>query len=384
MNQIICDICGSSYPEDAERCPVCSYPRQGNEKTVAAAAVATQDHVKGGRFSSKNVKKRQKQQRRAQERAGKDPNKPLIITIVLLLIAIVLVAAFIVIRYFRMGFDWPWNAATEPAETTAPVVTAPVEIPCAGLNLDESPLVLNALGEQAQLEIQVQPADTTDALRFVSDDPSIAEVTETGLVTVTGYGKTQITVTCGAFSKQIEVFCWIETEPVETETTEPKELTLTSTDVTCTKFHQTFSLYVKLGSKDISRSKITWSTSDPAVATVDNGTVTSVGKGMATITAEYDGQKAYCTVRCRFENETKPAVSDWRVRPSDDVRIVVGETFRLRVKNSAGEEADVIWTMNKEGIISIEGNKVTGRATGTVKLKTEIDGVTLTCTVRVF
>ena len=63
MNQIICDICGSEYPEGYDRCPVCSYPRQGGEKIVAAGAVeAAQEKVKGGRFSAKNVKKRQKAQ----------------------------------------------------------------------------------------------------------------------------------------------------------------------------------------------------------------------------------------------------------------------------------------------------------------------------------
>lgn len=181
------------------------------------------------------------------------------------------------------------------------------------------------------------------------------------------------------------------TDPVETVApavteptpTEAPVLKLDREDVSCFAAGEVFTIYAKLGTKTIDRIKITWSTSDPNIATVDNGTVTSVGKGMATITAEYDGQKAYCTVRCRFENETKPAASDWRVRPADEVYIVVGELFRLRVTNSAGEEADVIWTMDKEGIVSISGTKVTGRSAGTVKLKTEIDGVTLTCTVRV-
>lgn len=44
-------------------------------------------------------------------------------------------------------------------------------------------------------------------------------------------------------------------------------------------------------------SKIQWTTSDPAVATVDEtGTVTAMGKGTATITATYEDQKVECTV----------------------------------------------------------------------------------------
>ena len=93
MNQIICDACGSKYPETDERCPVCGFARQGNEKVVAASAVEpVAVKVKGGRFSSKNVKKRQKAQRAAQDRQT-NPNRPLWIIIALLLAAIVLVTA---------------------------------------------------------------------------------------------------------------------------------------------------------------------------------------------------------------------------------------------------------------------------------------------------
>ena len=52
MNRIICDICGSEYPENEERCPICGYPRQGNEKAAVTAAEVSYTKVKGGRFSS--------------------------------------------------------------------------------------------------------------------------------------------------------------------------------------------------------------------------------------------------------------------------------------------------------------------------------------------
>ena len=48
MNRIICDICGSEYPETSDRCPICSYARQGNEKVVAAAGETVRTKVKGG------------------------------------------------------------------------------------------------------------------------------------------------------------------------------------------------------------------------------------------------------------------------------------------------------------------------------------------------
>ena len=131
MNQIICDICGSEYSEGYDRCPVCSYPRQGGEKIVAAGAVeAVQEKVKGGRFSAKNVKKRHKAQKKAARAAEaaqavpeqtdrqKNPNKPLWIIIILLLLAILLVSVYIAFR-FGMGMG-----LFQPAQTTAPATTA--------------------------------------------------------------------------------------------------------------------------------------------------------------------------------------------------------------------------------------------------------------------
>ena len=63
--------------------------------------------------------------------------------------------------------------------------------------------------------------------------------------------------------------------------------------------------------------------------------------------------------------------------------IVVGESFRLTVKNSEGKTADASWSMSSERIVSIERKTVTGRAPGTVTLTPSVDGQTFTCIVRV-
>ena len=171
-------------------------------------------------------------------------------------------------------------------------------------------------------------------------------------------------------------------------------LTLDLTDVSCFTKNEVFNLYANLGEQSVGRSKITWTSSDPKVAKVEKGQVTAVGKGTATITAEYQGQKAFCMVRCRFEDaepteETQDqedqgsqTVGDWKASHTD-VSISVGETFRLKVTDSNGNTAKAIWTMDLDGIVSIDGRSVTGRTPGTVTLTTTVDGVTMTCIVRV-
>ncbi len=406
MNRIICDICGAEYPETVERCPVCNYPRQGTEKLVAAQSEVVQTKVKGGRFSSKNVKKRQKAQRKAAQ-GEENPNKPLIIVIILLLIAILLVSAYIGVRFLR-GSGYLNGEQQTTASTAVPTGTSqPPTVPCQGLVMESNVLDLETLGEQKQIAVTAVPGDTTDALTFVSADPAVAQVDDNGVITAVGSGQTTITITCGDVVKTCTVVCWFQPEttapvettapqptepqPTEPEVTESAVLKLDPEDVSCFTNGESFTLYARLGGSTVNRSKVSWSTSDSKVAKVENGTVTAVGKGTATITAEYDGQKAVCIVRCRFEDDQEPEATEGREEQSaagwkashSDVSIGVGESFRLTVKNSEGETADVIWTQSQEGIVSVEGKTITGRAPGTVTLTTTVDGVTLTCIVRV-
>ena len=65
MSKIICDVCGTSYPETATQCPICGCVRSSDSVAVAGDAgdvVAKKPssyvYVKGGRFSKSNVKKR--------------------------------------------------------------------------------------------------------------------------------------------------------------------------------------------------------------------------------------------------------------------------------------------------------------------------------------
>ena len=225
------------------------------------------------------------------------------------------------------------------------------------------------------------------------------------MLTAVGSGQTTITITCGQIVRECTVVCWFEdatTAPVETTApTAPPETTgsesvangrlkLDQEDVSCFAAGESFSLYAELDGESVSRSKITWRSSDPKVAKVDKGTVTSVSKGMVTITAEYNGMKAECIVRCRFENtdgngsqaQGSQENAKWKASHTD-VSISVGESFRLKVTNSAGETAKAIWTMDVDGVVAIDGRTVTGRAPGIVTLTTEVEGVTMTCIVRV-
>ena len=375
MSKIICDICGTVYPDTASVCPICGFPQKESENTVdsavvsgaafgtAAAAPAAKN--KGGRFSNKNVKKRNQIDSDQEPRAKREkPEKPqrreepvepqndyveeergvsrgLVIIAIILAVAVLLVGGYIISRFIggRDAYDNP-NApiiGTNPStETTQPVETEPVEtgVPCVGLTISDAAVDIGGANRSYQLVVKTNPADTTDELTFVSSDESVVTVTPDGRLTSVGPGTAIITITCGDVVKECEVVCdfEIETEPVETtepeettepvETTEPEETTkptepeetkpnakglkLSKEDVSLFYAGESFSLSAQWDGDWLGSAQVTWTSADPDVAKVENGKVTAVGGGYTTITATYNGKTASCIVRCRFEETTEP------------------------------------------------------------------------------
>lgn len=71
-------------------------------------------------------------------------------------------------------------------------------IPCTGIVLSNAELAFTAIGQAQQLTATLTPANTTEALSFISSSPDILSVTENGLVTSLGLGTATITAICGA------------------------------------------------------------------------------------------------------------------------------------------------------------------------------------------
>ena len=87
---------------------------------------------------------------------------------------------------------------------------------------------LGEIGQMYLLNVDVQPADTTDELIFSSSDENVAVVNEEGRVTATGEGEAVITIACGQKSIEVSVSVVLPTEeptvePTEESTEEPTE-----------------------------------------------------------------------------------------------------------------------------------------------------------------
>lgn len=345
MNKIICDVCGTSYPDTASKCPICGYARPVGTGHSAVESVlsatnegSSYNYVKGGRFSKKNVRKRMKDENiervpmsvPTQEFDDEDEpivneksTKGLTIAVLALLAAIVALSIYLVVRFFmpNLGGTQKPPATTVPY-TAAPTTTVPTTatVPCTGLSLDDTDVLLTFVGDSWRIDAVAQPSDTTDVIQFFSSNESVATVSPSGEIRAVGEGSAVITVVCGDVSKECFVNCTVETIPPET--TEP----VVTEPVT----------------------EPTEPTEPPTEPTQPQQTVTGP---------------------CKISHK--------------DVTIKVGESFNLKLKDAYGNVVEVTWVAKNPNKVTISGNKITGAASGTTEVYCTVNGETYTCIVRV-
>ena len=394
MDKIICDVCGTSYPETASQCPICGYARPANSKSVAEgdeAAAGAYTYVKGGRFSSANVRKRNEE--KGITPISKDEGSPvserksgsnlaLGITAVVLLLVLIVVLVFFIFKVLDGLASDPGNSGE--VETTQASI-GPVS--CTELQLENTQVEFQEAGSMWVIHATRVPENTTDEIVYKSSHPEIAEVDENGRITAISGGEAIITLSCGEARAQIAVVC-------DFETVDDGSWSLNREEFSLLKKGETWDLYSKTST--VSKTKIQWSSDDETVATVEYGIVTAVGKGTTYIHAEYNGTKYSCKVLCKFEDDTNTgddntAVDTSTLQLSDkdgDVTLYVNgaeneRSFYLYLQDANGNKVDVTWTASKEGIVTIDGNKITAIKSGTtVKVSATYEGKTYECIIR--
>lgn len=352
MAKIICDVCGTSYPETASHCPICGCtssvgsgltfdPQPGGEEQRGNGYT----YVKGGRFSKSNVKKKKHTEQTPStdvkpvpddgETKSSGGHKWALLVALFAILAAIAVVIFVTVRFFIL--DTPdTGAATDTttlptastAETTEPTETTEATqetteatlppVPCTEVVISKTSIRLDKVGASVLLNVTVTPVDTTDEIVFASDNEKVATVSSTGKVTAVAGGEAIITVTCGDAVATCKVTCTMEggeTDPTEPsqEPTEPEnsDFALTDTrgnvysDITLTFKGENYKLY----NGDVALDQIKWSSDNEKVATFEAGIVKAVGKGTTTIHAEYNGVKRSCIVRCETLSPADSGIS---------------------------------------------------------------------------
>lgn len=176
-------------------------------------------------------------------------------------------------------------------------------------------------------------------------------------------------------------------DPPEGSAEEPPEpagpLTLSQTDITIPA-GETGRLTASGGS-----GEITWSSSNPEIASVDGGSVTGKAGGTVTITATSGEETAACQVKVEGDPWVDPNPSTYRLS-KDDFTLSPSETsWQMKVKKDNGKweimgpDQGVTWASNNTSVVTIsETGLVTKTGKGTTQITATVGGVTLECTVR--
>lgn len=397
MSKVICDICGTSYPETSTQCPICGCVRSADSPVLEDdnREPGVYTYVKGGRFSKSNVRKRN-QGSSAADKKKKPANKKILGLVIVLVCLIIIVS--VLIAFLWVGWSkQQQNSDTPQTETTA--------VACTGLNLNKLELELTAPGEIWLLDVNAVPVNTTDRITFFSSNEAVATVSNTGKITCVGEGYTVITVSCGDQTAECRVNCVFETA-TEPSTVPPEGIRLNRKSITADYKGFTWTLY----SGEIAVEDIVWSSDDPKVATIENGVVTAVSEGKTTVHAEYDGVISSCEIICSFEIPTMPGndrddgtggtgegdgkysvytefgdIPYNEYKKAYDITAKVGEGFNLYLKTSSGEKLALTWTVSEGSSCTVDKNYVKIHSSDTnCMLKVEYEGVTYYCYVRTY
>lgn len=145
-------------------------------------------------------------------------------------------------------------------------------------------------GETVQLFATVLPSDATDkTVIWASSKQSVATINASGVVTAVAEGESTITASAGGKTANCKV-------TVQKKTIEVASVTLDCTSVTL-ELGQATTLVATVLPDNAFDKTVSWTSSDPSVASVDaSGQVCSLKKGSTTVTASAGGKSASCSV----------------------------------------------------------------------------------------
>lgn len=239
-----------------------------------------------------------------------------------------------------------------------------IDVPATSLEISSEKATVQCR-EKLQLSITAAPANFTDEVIWETSDETVATVSDTGLVTTKKGGNVTITVTVGNLTKTCQLTVeqpvtglylsssWIELEVGEVSLLEATVYPDDATDKT-----------------------VTWASSNSEVASIsENGKITALAVGSATITATAGAYSKTCQVQVSAATE-KTYVTSITLSPAK-LSLAEGETYYLSktVLPYDANNRNVIWESSNPAIVKVSGGSVTAVSEGNAKITaTACDG----------
>ena len=236
--------------------------------------------------------------------------------------------------------------AGDKTATCAVIVAAKV-IEVTSVMLDKSNLAL-AEGESATLKATVKPDNATDkTVTWSSSNTAVATVDASGRVSALRAGTATVTARAGGKSATCAVTVAAKVVEVTSVTLDWSSLALTE--------GESATLRATVKPDNATDKSVTWSSSNAAVATVDqNGNISALRAGSATITAKAGNKTASCavTVTAIFIEVTSVTLD------KSSLTLTEGEsaTLTATVKPDDATDSSLTWSSNDEGVAVVDNN----------------------------
>lgn len=247
------------------------------------------------------------------------------------------------------------------------------DVAVSGISLDKTSLSITK-GETAKLNAVLSPSNATSQnITWRSSNNLVAAVDQDGNVTATGGGTTEITAT--AEDGKFQATCIVNVA------VKAYSITLSESYVTIEK-GESKTITATIHPDDATEKNLTWSTSDPNVATIENGVLKAIDGGSALITVATANGDAETTC---YVKVTVPVESI--TLSNDQLTLVVGQKYTLSatILPDNASNKNTKWTSSNNDIVSVDNGKITAKSPGTAVITavTESGNHVANCTTTV-
>ena len=247
-------------------------------------------------------------------------------------------------------------------------------IPVQSVSLNHTTLTLEQ-GQNSVLQATVYPSNATNpAVQWKSDNTSVATVDNNGKVTAVTEGSTTVTAKAGDKTATCTVTVKKKVVPVESVTLNKTALTLSEGD--------SETLTATVNPDNATDTTVTWSSSKTSVATVDNGKITAIAEGTATITAKAGEKTASCTVTVKKKEIPVSSISI----SYESLTLEVG-TQKMLTATVAPDNATyktVNWASSNTSVATVDANgRITAIKAGTTTITAKAGDKSASCIVTV-
>ena len=241
------------------------------------------------------------------------------------------------------------------------------------------PTMSMKVGEQASLSATVTPASTSNkTIKWTSSNEKVVTVNN-GKITAVGEGTA--VVNAGLTYVPAEGKWQDQCTITVTKKAEPINVKISQSQMSMKVGDQSV-LSATVTPANTANKALTWTSSDTKVVTVNNGKISAVGEGTATITASLsyvpaEGKgKDSCTITVTKQQSTTVYANSVKMSKTS-IQMNVGETATLSATVSPSNATDkaLTWSSSDERIATVSNGKVTAVSAGTVTIKASLNYV---------